>query len=80
MAPHALTDLQDTSGYYPSASPYHQSLKTEFTEPALGTKTPFSNLGFGSESPKCVWNLSSDEISEIEKNVRYFLSTRKIYS
>ena len=82
MAPHALTDLCDTSGYYPSTENetwsqtlnYHKSPKATLNKPALSAKTPFGDLGFGSESPKNVWNLSSDEIDEIEKNVRYFIS------
>lgn len=82
MAPHALTDLSDTSGYYPSTPnkawsqplAYQNSLKTPPNKPALSAKTPFGNLGFGSESPKNVWNLSSDEVDTIEKNVRDFIS------
>lgn len=85
MAPHALTDLNDTSGYYPS--PAHKSWSQTPThrksipptEPVLHAKTPFGNLGFGSESPKNVWTLSSDEISEVEKNVRSFLSMGKTF-
>ena len=86
MAPHALTDLNDTSGYYPltansiwSETPaYHKSLKTPPTDkPALSAKIPFGNLGFGNDVPRNVWILSSDEISEIEKNVRHFLGRYK---
>ena len=79
MAPHALTDLNDTSGYYPSKS--HKVCSRPIrchnnglAEPRANAKIPLDKLGFGSESPKNVWNLSSDEIAEIEKNVRYFLS------
>lgn len=87
MAPHALTDLHDISGYYPStihqalsfASTHHKSLKTSLTAPILHAKTPVANLGFGSELPKNVWTLSSDEISEVEKNVRSFLSMSKTF-
>ena len=82
MAPHALTDLSDTSGYYPSTPnkawsqtlAYHKSLKLPPSKPALSAKTPFGNFGFGSESPKNVWSLSSDEVDAIEKNVRDFIS------
>ncbi|CAF9928420.1 MAG: hypothetical protein ALECFALPRED_004054 [Alectoria fallacina] len=82
MAPHALTDLHDVSGYFPSTAhkawsqppAYPKNPKAPLIEPVLNAKIALGNLGFGSESPKNVWNLSSDEISEIEKNVRYFLS------
>ena len=86
MAPHALTDLNDTSGYYPSTvnkiwpqtPAYHKNLKAPPTKPAsLRAKIPFGNLAFGSEPPKNTWNLTSDEISEIEEIVRYFLSMCK---
>lgn len=85
MAPHALTDLNDTSGYYPSTvdriwpqTPACQkSSKAPLIKPALKAEIPFGNLAFGSEPPKNTWNLTSDEISEVEKNVRYFLSMRK---
>ncbi len=85
MAPHALYDLNDISGYYPStahkiwAQPLacRKSSKAFLPELEQSTKIPIGNLGFGSESPKNVWNLSSDEISEIEKNVRDFLSMRE---
>ena len=88
MAPHALTDPNDVSGYYPSTANkassktaiHHNNLKTPFPKPALSTKIPFANLGFGNELPKNVWSLSSDEIDEIEKNVRYFLSMRNTNS
>lgn len=86
MAPHALNDLNDTSGYYPSTAhkayvqipAYHS--KNPLPEPTPNAKIPFGNLGFGSETPKNVWNLSADEIDEIEKNVRYFLSMRLFLS
>lgn len=86
MAPHALTDLHDVSGYFPSTAhkawsqppAYPKNPKAPLIEPVLNAKIALGNLGFGSESPKNVWNLSSDEISEIEKNVRYFLSMCKI--
>ncbi|KAL9064938.1 MAG: hypothetical protein Q9161_008570 [Pseudevernia consocians] len=82
MAPHALTDLHDTSGYYPSTvhkpwsqKPAHpKSLKAPPIDSPLSASIPFGNLGYGSESPRNVWNLSSDEISEVEKSVRNFLS------
>lgn len=82
MAPHALNDPHDTSGYYPSIAhrsghqtpAYPKSLEATLTEPVLNAKIPFGNLGFGSDSPKNVWNLSADEISEVEKSVRHFLS------
>ena len=85
MAPHALTDLNDPSGYYPSTAnkvfswtlPFKKDLKPPITKPALSAKIPSGGLGFGSQSARNVWNLSSDEIDEIEKNVRYFLSMRK---
>ena len=85
MAPHALTDLNDTSGYYPSTvnkiwpqTPACQKIwRAPLTKPAQKAKIPFGNLAFGSEPPKHTWNLTSDEISEIEKNVRYFLGMRK---
>lgn len=88
MAPHALTDLHDTSGYYPSTAhkgcfqtlAHCKSLKTTLLEPVLNAEAPLGNLGFGSESEKNVWNLSSDEISEVEKNVRHFLSMRNTSS
>ena len=88
MAPHALIDLNDTSGYYPSTTHkawshslgYHNHSKLPFTEPKASTKIPFANLGFGSRSPPNVWNLSSDEIGEIEKNVRDFLSMCEVLS
>lgn len=85
MAPHALTDPHDTSGYYPATankiwSPSLadqksvKALPPHKNKPTLSAKIPFGNLGFGRESPRNVWHLSSDEISEIEKNVRHFLS------
>lgn len=85
MAPHALTDLHDTSGYYPSTAHkawsqtpvYHKSLKAPLIDLAAHVKIPLGNLGFGNESPNNQWNLSSDDISEVEKNVRHFLSMRK---
>lgn len=88
MAPHALTDPNDISGYYPSTANkasskttiYPNNSKTPFPKPALSTKIPLANLGFGNELPKNVWSLSSDEIDEIEKNVRYFLSMRNTSS
>ena len=84
MAPHSLTDLNDISGYYPSIANKASSKtaahckisKTPLPKPALSTKIPFANLGFGNELPKNVWTLSSDEIDVIEKNVRYFTSMR----
>ena len=89
MAPHALIDLHDTSGYYPltthqvlpPSSAHCKSLKTSLVEPILHAKdlAPLGNLGFGSESPKNVWTLSADEISEVEKNVRSFLSMTKTF-
>lgn len=86
MAPHALTDLNDPSGYYPSAShqtwsqtpAYRKGTKVVLKEPIPSAKLPFGNLGFGSESPKNVWNLSSNEIVEVEKNVRHFLSMHEV--
>ena len=85
MAPHALTDLNDPSGYYPATAHKvwsqnlgrHRSIKPTTTEPVPDLKIPFGNLGFGRKSPKNVWNLSSDEIAEIEKNARDFIGTRK---
>ena len=85
MAPHALTDLSDPSGYYPSIA--HKvwsqnvgrtrSIKSTPIEPVPISRIPFANLGFGTSSPKNTWNLSSDEIAEIEKNVRHFIGTRE---
>ena len=88
MAPHALTDLNDVSGYYPSTANKasfktetdHKNSKTPLPKPALSTKIPFANPGFGNELPKNVWRLSADEIDEIEKNVRYFISMRNTSS
>ena len=89
MAPHALFDLHDTSGYYPSTAhscqtvhtpASYKSLKAPAPELALNPQTPLAYLGFGSESPGNVWNLSSDEISEVEKNVRHFLGMRTTLS
>ena len=88
MAPHALTDLHDISGYYPSpihqalspTSTHHKSLKPSLPEPGPHAKTLLAIRGFGSESPKNVWTLSSNEISEVEKNVRTFLSMSNLYS
>ena len=82
MAPHALTDPNDISGYYPSnankasskTANHHNNAKTPLPKASPSTKIPFANLGFGNELPKNVWSLSSDEIDEIEKNVRYFIS------
>ena len=85
MAPHALTDLNDPSGYYPStvhkvwsqSLGHHRSIRTTPVEPVPISNIPFGNLGFGKKSPKNIWNLSSDEIAEIEKNVRNFIGTRE---
>ena len=85
MAPHALTDLNDPSGYYPSTAhkawsqslSHQRSFETTPIEPVPISKIPFDNLGFGRKSPKNIWNLSSDEIAEIEKNVRNFIGTRE---
>lgn len=82
MAPHALTDLHDISGYYPStihqslspASAHPKSPKPSLPERVPHAKPPLGSRGFGSESPKNVWTLSADEVSEVEKNVRSFLS------
>lgn len=79
MAPHSLTELNDTSAYYPSTAhdawsqtpAYHKSLTA-----ALNAKIACGNYGFGRKSPKNVWNLSSGEVSEVEKSVRNFLSMR----
>lgn len=88
MAPHAITDTSDISGYYPSTAnkassrtaTHSNNSKTPLHKPALSTKIPFANLGFGNELPKNVWNLSADEIDVIEKNVRYFISMRNTKS
>lgn len=88
MAPHALPDLLDVSGYYPSpvhqalspTSTNHKSLKPSLPGPVPHAKTLLGVRGFGNESPRNVWTLSSDEISEVEKNVRSFLSMSKTFS
>ena len=88
MAPHALTDLNDTSGYYPLTGnkswsqtiTYNRYSQNHLANAVPSAKPPFSHLGFGSKSPKNVWNLSSDEVDEIEKNVRCFTSMHQAFT
>ena len=88
MAPHALIDLHDVSGYSPSQcfieklvvppSSYRKSKPYSIGSPALSSrKTPTGSAIRTSEAPNeaYLWRLSIEEISEIEDSVRYFQRT-----
>ena len=84
MAPHALIDLHDSSGYYPSpdSSPFVQSIaarkcsQSSVTEDAdLGRDTSVKRvLQFDRQGPH-VWHLSPDEAEDVERSMRHFSGT-----
>ena len=88
MAPHALIDLHDVSGYNPSQrfleelmvppSSYRKSKPYLTGVSALSSKaSPKATVIGTSEAPNesSFWRLSLEEISEIEDSIRYFQRT-----
>ena len=81
MAPHALIDLHDPSGYYPStdSNPFVQSITARKCSQApvahdahLGKNTSVKRvLKLDRQGPH-VWHLSSDEAEDVENSMRHF--------
>ncbi|KAL9136557.1 MAG: hypothetical protein Q9175_002233 [Cornicularia normoerica] len=78
MAPHALIDFHDSSGYYPSISSNAFLRATAVQECSKASitdleKNPSSKklLAFSRQGP-CVWHLSTEENEDVEESMRYF--------
>ena len=82
MAPHALIDFHDSSGYYPSISSNAFLRATAVQECSKASitdleKNPSSKklLAFSRHGP-CVWHLSTEENEDVEESMRYFSGMR----
>lgn len=85
MAPHALTDYHDTSGYSPATVHFDSLLldsKSHARVEIITPETEATILNSASNSSKTgnlqspyFWHLSSNEIREIESSVEYFQCT-----
>ena len=82
MAPHALPDIYDSTGYTPSIDnlkeilPYisfHTSVEASFPKtPVLTSNDAFISLTAGETKARHFWHLSPHEIEEIEASVKSF--------
>lgn len=85
MAPHALTDHHDTSGYSPATVPFEKWLQDSKSSVRSKTLTPNMGsviLNSASDSSKTgdplsqyVWRLSLHEIKDIESSIEDFQCT-----
>lgn len=81
MAPHALIDSHDSSGYYPSiksiawlkSAAAHQCLRPSITDAAnLEKDVSLKRLQTLTRQAPYVWHLSPEEIENVEESVRSF--------
>ena len=88
MAPHALIDLHDATGYTPSdyhmetlLVPAKRNSKSKAQPPVVSTLSSDLHFDISVDGKSCTpqaryfWRLSSEEISEIESSVRHFQRT-----
>ncbi len=84
MAPHALPDTYDSTGYTPSIDNYaeilpyiraHSSVKVSSPQtPVLTSNGASIRLTAGESKFQHYWHLSPHEIEDIEASVRFFQS------